>query len=235
MGYPPALAPTDRQCAHGRFDQDTLTAPRHIGPVHRSWVAKSSGRSRPIPPRPAAGGPPGRLARYEANARVLIDGLAQMGFKMYLERVSPREPTRRPSHHPPHTPAHTLPPATPTRHYTRHPRCPRYDRYDRYTRRPRYDRIVTPVAPVTPVHPLHSQGLEGAIISTFVCPDDPSFNFDTFYEDLASRGLVIYPGKLTQVSCVPYVHRSWGIGAAATHGRVAGGVASFCLLSSSHQ
>ena len=78
----------------------------------------------------AEGGPPGRLARYEANARVLIDGLAEMGFKMYLD-----------------------------------------------------------------------PGLEGAIISTFVCPDDSNFNFDVFYEDLASRGLVIYPGKLTQVEC----------------------------------
>jgi len=76
------------------------------------------------------GGPAGRLARYEANAKVLIDGLAELGFTPYL-----------------------------------------------------------------------SPALMGAVISTFEYPDDPLFDFETFYLDLAARGLVIYPGKLTETEC----------------------------------
>lgn len=41
----------------------------------------------------------------------------------------------------------------------------------------------------------------GCIISTFLWPDDPRFNFDSFYEGLGARGLVIYPGKLTRDNC----------------------------------
>lgn len=41
----------------------------------------------------------------------------------------------------------------------------------------------------------------GSIISTFVCPDDPKFDFDDFYADLYRQGFVIYPGKLTGTPC----------------------------------
>ena len=39
--------------------------------------------------------------------------------------------------------------------------------------------------------------LQAPIIVTFHMPADPSFVFQTFYDDLGERGFVIYPGKLT--------------------------------------
>ena len=43
--------------------------------------------------------------------------------------------------------------------------------------------------------------IQGCIITTYLFPDDPNFDFHTFYEDLAARGMLIYPGKLTDVDC----------------------------------
>lgn len=40
--------------------------------------------------------------------------------------------------------------------------------------------------------------LQGPIITTFLAPDDPAYEFEMFYQRLAERGLVIYPGKLTE-------------------------------------
>ncbi|QEW08237.1 2-aminoethylphosphonate--pyruvate transaminase [Nitrincola iocasae] len=37
------------------------------------------------------------------------------------------------------------------------------------------------------------------IIITFLSPDDPAFSFMPFYQQMKSRGFLIYPGKLTQV------------------------------------
>lgn len=39
------------------------------------------------------------------------------------------------------------------------------------------------------------------IITTFHCPADSHFDFQGFYDRLASRGMVIYPGKVTGASC----------------------------------
>ena len=39
------------------------------------------------------------------------------------------------------------------------------------------------------------------IITTYHCPDDPSYDFQTFYNKLSDRGMVIYPGKVTGASC----------------------------------
>ena len=36
------------------------------------------------------------------------------------------------------------------------------------------------------------------IITTFFCPSDPKFSFKGFYDELKSRGFIIYPGKLTE-------------------------------------
>lgn len=36
------------------------------------------------------------------------------------------------------------------------------------------------------------------IITTFFCPADPNFSFKGFYDELKSRGFIIYPGKLTE-------------------------------------
>jgi len=43
--------------------------------------------------------------------------------------------------------------------------------------------------------------VQGFVISTFLFPDDPKFDFARFYSELAARGLVIYPGKLTEADC----------------------------------
>eukprot|EP00746_Dinoflagellata_sp_MGD_P098865 gnl/MRDRNA2_/MRDRNA2_40106_c0_seq1.p1 gnl/MRDRNA2_/MRDRNA2_40106_c0~~gnl/MRDRNA2_/MRDRNA2_40106_c0_seq1.p1 ORF type:complete len:453 (+),score=81.40 gnl/MRDRNA2_/MRDRNA2_40106_c0_seq1:165-1361(+) len=42
---------------------------------------------------------------------------------------------------------------------------------------------------------------QGVIISTFLFPDDPNFNFQHLYQSLSDRGMVIYPGKLTKADC----------------------------------
>ncbi len=39
--------------------------------------------------------------------------------------------------------------------------------------------------------------LQAPIIVTFCMPDDPEFDFQTFYDHLSEKGFVIYPGKLT--------------------------------------
>ena len=38
--------------------------------------------------------------------------------------------------------------------------------------------------------------IQGHIITSFLYPDDPNFNFEIFYKKLNDRGFVIYPGKL---------------------------------------
>lgn len=43
--------------------------------------------------------------------------------------------------------------------------------------------------------------IQGCIISTFLFPDDKNFKFAEFYKGLSDRGMVIYPGKLTQADC----------------------------------
>ena len=39
--------------------------------------------------------------------------------------------------------------------------------------------------------------MQAPIIVTFLMPADPNFAFEKFYDELADRGYVIYPGKLT--------------------------------------
>jgi len=45
-----------------------------------------------------------------------------------------------------------------------------------------------------------SKEIQGHIITSFLYPEDPLFNFETFYEKLNQRGFVIYPGKLSKAS-----------------------------------
>lgn len=40
---------------------------------------------------------------------------------------------------------------------------------------------------------------QGCVITTFIQPDHPNFNFKTLYEYLAQRNFVIYPGKLAKL------------------------------------
>ena len=43
--------------------------------------------------------------------------------------------------------------------------------------------------------------LQSHIITAFLYPENPRFAFEDFYRRLSARGMVIYPGKLTQVDC----------------------------------
>ncbi len=55
--------------------------------------------------------------------------------------------------------------------------------------------------------PFLPRELNAPIIATFHQPTDPKFVFQNFYNSLAARGYVIYPGKLTnaqtfRVGCI---------------------------------
>lgn len=50
-------------------------------------------------------------------------------------------------------------------------------------------------------HPYLDEDIQGCVITTFLFPDDPNFNFEFLYEQLQQRGIVIYPGKLTKADC----------------------------------
>jgi len=100
--------------------QFRFTPPTHVLLAFRQALREHS----------AEGGSAARLARYEANAAALIEGLEALGLRMYVEREK-----------------------------------------------------------------------AGCIISTFLYPDDPKFDFEILYSELAARGLIIYPGKLTEVNC----------------------------------
>jgi 2-aminoethylphosphonate-pyruvate transaminase len=43
--------------------------------------------------------------------------------------------------------------------------------------------------------------VQSYIITAFHYPRHPSFDFDVFYRKLSERGMIIYPGKLTEVAC----------------------------------
>ena len=40
--------------------------------------------------------------------------------------------------------------------------------------------------------------IQGHIITSFLYPSDPNFNFERFYQKLNDRGFIIYPGKLSK-------------------------------------
>jgi 2-aminoethylphosphonate-pyruvate transaminase len=48
-------------------------------------------------------------------------------------------------------------------------------------------------------HPFLPAEVQSPIITAFRHPGDPAFRFDEFYRKLSDRGMIIYPGKLTQV------------------------------------
>jgi len=41
--------------------------------------------------------------------------------------------------------------------------------------------------------------IQAPIIVTFHAPDDPKYDFKTFYQEVKKRGYILYPGKLTQI------------------------------------
>jgi 2-aminoethylphosphonate-pyruvate transaminase len=77
----------------------------------------------------AEGGPEGRGRRYRQNFNILLEGMRNLGFKLFLE-----------------------------------------EKHQSY------------------------------IITTFVQPDHPNFDFEEFYQRLSKAGFVIYPGKLTNAN-----------------------------------
>lgn len=42
--------------------------------------------------------------------------------------------------------------------------------------------------------------IQGHIISSFLYPIDPNFNFESFYKKLSEKGCIIYPGKLSKTN-----------------------------------
>jgi 2-aminoethylphosphonate-pyruvate transaminase len=51
------------------------------------------------------------------------------------------------------------------------------------------------------LRPFLSPEVQSYIITSFHYPRHPAFEFDTFYRKLSERGMIIYPGKLTDVDC----------------------------------
>ena len=49
--------------------------------------------------------------------------------------------------------------------------------------------------------PLVRPGDDCHIITSFLCPSDRRFSFAELYRRLSARGLVIYPGKVTEADC----------------------------------
>ena len=45
-----------------------------------------------------------------------------------------------------------------------------------------------------------NSSIQGHIISSFLYPQDPNFNFDSFYKKLSEKGCIIYPGKLSKTN-----------------------------------
>jgi 2-aminoethylphosphonate-pyruvate transaminase len=50
------------------------------------------------------------------------------------------------------------------------------------------------------------EALQGWIITSYRYPASPRFEFATFYRDLAARGFVIYPGKVSSADCFRIGH-----------------------------
>jgi 2-aminoethylphosphonate-pyruvate transaminase len=61
------------------------------------------------------------------------------------------------------------------------------------------------------LEPLIDDTLQSPIIVTVHCPDDPAFDFNSFYDHIKARGFIIYPGKITEaetfrVGCIGQVY-----------------------------
>ncbi len=69
-------------------------------------------------------------------------------------------------------------------------------RLARYTSN--YQTLVTGMARLG-FRPFLDPAIQAPIIVTFHAPDDPKYDFKTFYATARARGFILYPGKLTQV------------------------------------
>lgn len=63
------------------------------------------------------------------------------------------------------------------------------------------------------IRPFLDDDVQAPIIVTFHAPDDPAYNFKTFYQGVRDKGFILYPGKLTQVE----TFRIGCIGAISAH------------------
>jgi 2-aminoethylphosphonate-pyruvate transaminase len=75
--------------------------------------------------------------------------------------------------------------------------------------------------------PLLPDRLQAPIIITFRMPQDKTFVFETFYDQLKLRGYVIYPGKLTvadsfRIGCIGHLNADHMRGVLAAIGQVLG-------------
>lgn len=71
-------------------------------------------------------------------------------------------------------------------------------RYKRYSNNHRVIREEMLKLGFKELVPLEEQG---KIINTFLYPNDSNFDFEEFYKRLSSKGMIIYPGKLTKAPC----------------------------------
>jgi 2-aminoethylphosphonate-pyruvate transaminase len=132
--------------AFALIEKSAIERARGVAPslsldLHDQWLGfEANGQWRFTPPvqvvaalveslrfLEAEGGPAARLQHYQKNFKTLVDGMAQLGFRVFLD-----------------------------------------------------------------------SNIQSPIIVTFRSPKDPRFRFDDLYAALAARGLIIYPGKLTQ-------------------------------------
>ncbi|HET7836836.1 MAG TPA: 2-aminoethylphosphonate--pyruvate transaminase [Variovorax sp.] len=102
----------------GKTTQWRFTPPTHVGAALDEAITQYV----------EEGGLDARGGRYARNCKALIDGMAALGFRSYLDPA-----------------------------------------------------------------------IQAPIIVTFHAPDDPKYNFKTFYQEVKKRGYILYPGKLTQV------------------------------------
>ena len=72
-------------------------------------------------------------------------------------------------------------------------------------------RVLVTGARALGLETLVEDSLQSPIIVTLHCPDDPAFDFKTFYDLIKGKGFIIYPGKITEaetfrVGCIGQVY-----------------------------
>ena len=82
-------------------------------------------------------------------------------------------------------------------------------RYKRYSEN---CRVLTEGMKKLGFAPLLPNHLQAPIIVTFKMPQDPAFDFQTFYDEMKKQGYVLYPGKLTvapsfRIGCIGHLDK----------------------------
>lgn len=71
-------------------------------------------------------------------------------------------------------------------------------RFNRYTKN---QKVLVDGMKKLGFKPLLPENIHSPIITTFISPDHPDFDFFHFYKQMKDRGFVIYPGKVTDFQC----------------------------------